>query len=253
MAIITSDHLDSVQGRLQNVIFQTYEYSGKIVIRSKPLKYRDLNSATQRDNRQAQRQAISLMQNWYVGIGRDLCIPPKNYERPNAFFVAQINLMASYFKPMLGNRTSWNTRVLANTNVTYMSDIIEDRLTCDITNVVINSYEDDIGALQLSVEWDTTLNPNDSLYDELIFCIIPTNRPKAGYRYNSGPTRDYGYASVAMEFPYHVEGDEYIIAAGFTNTTRTHHSLAFSCCAVYAGSAQGIYNFDRIIIPKLIF
>lgn len=219
MAVITRVNF-TARGKLQNVIIQTY-WNGKVVMRSKPLKYtKNLNQASQ-FNRSSTKSAILIASNWYVSFGQYYFNPPPPYERSQASF---IGLLRKYAVES-GQQSSYYDPVkLAESNFSWCNATPNKKLSCNLLNwaATLNN-----GIVNFNFQFLSPTNPNDSDLDMFGLGICCTNVSEPMQTLQEFADRIAGSAFGSLFIENYSPSKEYIIFAGFARPDGIENRNAF--------------------------
>lgn len=170
MAIITRANF-TARGKLQNVIIQTY-HNGKIVMRSKPLKYRKSVNQASIFNRKTMTSALLITTNWYISFGQFYFNPPPPYERTQACF---LGLLRKYQIEIGQQNNIIDAVKLASSNMSFCNALPDKRLSFSTFQF---SGTFNFGILNFDFFFNNGTNPNDEDEDLFSICCVCTNTPE---------------------------------------------------------------------------
>lgn len=248
MAIITRPNF-TARGRLQNIVLQTY-YNGKIVMRSKPLRYRKNTNQASNFNRATMQTALTIASNWYVSFGQYYFNPPPPYERPQACFVG---LLRKYQVEIQQQNNIIDPVKLASSNMSFCNALPDKRLSFSAFEIT-GSFN--FGYLNFDFFFNNGTNPNDSDSDIFYIGCICTNQaepiqPLAEYD-NRQLLRAYGTLPIENYSPL----KEYVIFAGYIRPDTPDPRLAYysNFYGYFAIKNNVLYNVtQRIYLQGIPF
>lgn len=223
MAIITRANF-TARGKLQNVIIQTYR-NGKIVMRSKPLRYRKSINQPSVFNRQTMNSAHLISSNWYISFGQYYFNPPPPYERTQACF---LGLLRKYQIEIGQQNNIIDPIKLASSNMSFCNALPDKRLSATIYDWA-GTLNFDVLNFEFWIAGPT--NPNDNVNDMFYVGVICTNKPEPMQAFQSYENRNSPYLSRLLVIENYSPLKEYVIFAGYSrpdgNDTRNAYFSNF--------------------------
>ena len=232
MAIVTRPNF-TARGRLQNIVFQTY-WNGKIVMRSRPSKYRKSTNQSSLFNRTTMKTALTIASNWYIPFGQFYFNPPPPYERSQASF---IGLFRKYAVEISQQGNYLDPNVLASVNFSFINALPDNKLSFNVL-----SFGGTLSGNNLSFNFSflSSTNPNDDPNDSFSMSCVCTNQPEAVQQLSYYDDRQAGSSFGTFSINNFAQEKEYIIFAGYSrqvsgNTRDGFYSNFFGYFAIKNG------------------
>lgn len=229
MAIITRANF-SARGKLQNIVLQTY-HNGKIVMRSKPLRYKKNTNQASLFNRTTMQTALTIASNWYVSFGQYYFNPPPPYERSQASF---LGLLRKYQVEIRQQNNIIDPIKLASSNLSWCNAKPDKRLSFNVFqyNATFN-----FGYLNFYFQFLSPTNPNDR--DEDLFSIncVCINQTEPTQTLQQFDDRQAGQAFGTFYIENYNPTKQYVVFAGYarangTDTREAYYSNFFGYFAI---------------------